>query len=655
MNISKEEQLKAAYALNLWTVSVSRIIDYNDAVILDQEYDTIMNNLNLENMPKDEALLDIIKQIMDTITSYRIGEGDRKIVDMEYQRRMKDAIWNAVPNVGAIFATGNPIALGLTLATTVGTGYMNYRREKANNSLTYVKAKWEIERNQIAFLNGLLKELFETAWKLSDAYQFPDEYRLTQQLIKEYNKALLEPNNIKRWNSLNYMKDSFSAYPNFWYEIGSAANNVYRSKDVPEDIKLRYRGFAIEAFEKYYELNKFRLLRNDMITSSWALEYLELLDLNSDNQPEKARELIEIAENSCGNTMDVLQLCAFAYLRIKDNAGAIRVLKQLVNNGYNPSINIQLLSGLYIVQMFDSDEATAKEAEIEYRTLELYVPKEYILPLPSDGNWDDIAWNKEPTKEELDEQEKAKIREAEETNKAEAEQQNEAKKRARQFYVKPIRVVYEKGLDDKAQLLIALLNETKQKIDPTLPPPTGCKLSEYKKANNKKANMWEDCRIIYLGSRDEANKIQKVANLGCKWSFDKYGMKYISFGENAALCCSELRNRDISGFLNYVKKLKVINTHKGVSDAATAKNDFMFEVFDPAFDSVVDVGDFVSTLLALVIVSPLMLVGGLLGEVLKLDQVIKNQKAKEALKYLQYMVLFYEYLDSEHALLEPIK
>ena len=54
------EKLKAAYALNLWTVSISQIIDYNDMNILEQEYNTIMNNLNLENMPKDEALLDVI-------------------------------------------------------------------------------------------------------------------------------------------------------------------------------------------------------------------------------------------------------------------------------------------------------------------------------------------------------------------------------------------------------------------------------------------------------------------------------------------------------------------------------------------------------------------------------------------------------------------
>ena len=57
------EKLKAAYALNLWTVSISQIIDYNDMNILEQEYNTIMNNLNLENMPKDEALLDVIKKI----------------------------------------------------------------------------------------------------------------------------------------------------------------------------------------------------------------------------------------------------------------------------------------------------------------------------------------------------------------------------------------------------------------------------------------------------------------------------------------------------------------------------------------------------------------------------------------------------------------
>ena len=68
-DLYEDEKLKAAYALNLCTVSISQIVDYNDINILKQEYETIMNNLNLEKMPKDEALLEILKEIMDEITN----------------------------------------------------------------------------------------------------------------------------------------------------------------------------------------------------------------------------------------------------------------------------------------------------------------------------------------------------------------------------------------------------------------------------------------------------------------------------------------------------------------------------------------------------------------------------------------------------------
>ena len=63
---ASKDQIKAAYALNLCTVSVSQIIDYDDINVLEQEYDAILNNLNLEHMPHDEALLNILKQLLDT-------------------------------------------------------------------------------------------------------------------------------------------------------------------------------------------------------------------------------------------------------------------------------------------------------------------------------------------------------------------------------------------------------------------------------------------------------------------------------------------------------------------------------------------------------------------------------------------------------------
>ena len=84
MNISDNEKLTAAYALNLWTVSIKQIIDYNDINIMQQEYDSIMNNLNIEKMPKDNVLLDIIREIMDQITYSLAENGDKKMIEREF-------------------------------------------------------------------------------------------------------------------------------------------------------------------------------------------------------------------------------------------------------------------------------------------------------------------------------------------------------------------------------------------------------------------------------------------------------------------------------------------------------------------------------------------------------------------------------------------
>lgn len=210
--MTEREKITAAYALNLWTVSISQIIDYNDINVLNQEYDNIMNNLNLENMPKDEALLDIIKEILDEITNLRLNAGDKKIVDKEYQHQLRNAVWSAVPNIGAIFSTANPIAMGVTLATQVGIGYMNYRRNKATYELQYEKANWQIQRNRMEHLHGLQKQLFETAWHLSENYEFEDRYRLTEKQIEDYNHALMETNSVRRFNNLDAMRSDFEAY-----------------------------------------------------------------------------------------------------------------------------------------------------------------------------------------------------------------------------------------------------------------------------------------------------------------------------------------------------------------------------------------------------------------------------------------------------------
>lgn len=294
MEKTEQEKLRAAYTLNLCSVSVSQIIDYNDINILEQEYNAILNNLNLQEMPKDEAFLDILKHLLDTITFFRIQEGEKKFVEQDYQKKMKDAIWKAIPSPSVVFTSVEPKAMAMALATQVGIGYMNYRRAKAENQDEYAKAKWKLHASALEQFNGLQRDLFTTAWRIADEYCFDDKLRLTENQIKQFNAILMDDNLIRKYERLESIQEQFEAYPPFWYQIGSAANKIaYEYKDDDQfGIVELYKKKAKEYFEKF-EGNYIPLLREDQIAASCLLEHVDLLDPIKDK--EKILELLKKA------------------------------------------------------------------------------------------------------------------------------------------------------------------------------------------------------------------------------------------------------------------------------------------------------------------------------------------------------------------------
>ncbi len=50
--------------------------------------------------------------------------------------------------------------------------------------------------------NGLRRELFDTAWRLADTYKFPDEYRLTERQIRQYDEILMDNDEIRKYERL---------------------------------------------------------------------------------------------------------------------------------------------------------------------------------------------------------------------------------------------------------------------------------------------------------------------------------------------------------------------------------------------------------------------------------------------------------------------
>ena len=373
-----EEKRRAAYALNMCTVSISQIIDYDDLNILEQEYDTILNNLDLEKIPKDEALLRILRQLLDTITYFKIQEGDRKFIEREYQEKMRNALWAAVPNFGVFVAGTDPYTMAFSLASQVGVGYMNYRRNKNEYLLQREKEEWKLQRAAMEQFNALRRELFDTAWRLADTYGFSDEYRLTERQINQYNKILMDTDDIRKYERLDSIKEKFAAYPPFWYFFGNTANYIAENKDlnITDELRLDYRKKAVDHFEKYREFEHIRVLREDAIAASCLLEYVDIFLGMGNYEPyrDKILDMVREAIRMSGGTNEVLELCAIAYLRMREDAEAEKILRILVNEDYNKVLNGQLLSGLY------AREHNRKS----YEVLCQRVNPQYLYPMPAD-------------------------------------------------------------------------------------------------------------------------------------------------------------------------------------------------------------------------------------------------------------------------------
>jgi hypothetical protein len=371
---TEKQKIEAAYALNLCTVSLAQIVDYADPYVLEQEYDSILNNLNIQNIIHDEALLKLIKKIMETLTFYRIQEGDKKYLEQEYQGKMKNAIWSAVPSLSVILAGGNPITAAAAVATQIGIGYMNYRKTKSMESREKEKKEWELKRTLIEEISGLQRELFETAWRLSDRYSFNDNYRLTEKQIKAYSAILKDSDPLRRYERLDTQNEIFQAFPPFWYYKGNAAQEIARKYAKNPDIAEKYRAKALENYRKFDSIY-IELMREDVIAASCAMEHIALLDKTKDK--DEIEGLLGRAIHLAGDNFDVLQLAVLNWLSLSKNDQAKAVLRRLVNEDYNIGLNGLLLSRIYC--KWDKDKA-------EFSILQDRIGRQNVIPWVEDDS-----------------------------------------------------------------------------------------------------------------------------------------------------------------------------------------------------------------------------------------------------------------------------
>ena len=385
VNPFERKKLKAACALNMCMVSLSQIVDYQNLEILKMEYDSILNNLNLENVVKDESLLKALQAIMDACHFYILHAKDKEILKKRQQARLKDALGNALGggNVIAIFGSGNPWAIAAGAAAMVGVAAVNYKSQRDKAKLENEIDEWQLEKSALEQLHNLRRTLFETAWRFAEKYNYPDSYRLTERQISVFNDIIRNPDPQTRYESLWLIRDSFKAYPMFWYYLGRAAletSDAFRP-DAKEGERKReikygagdsmlqeaYRKKAIDAYETFKKCHLGNeLMREDVVAASAYLDHAQLCDPATSIGVQQILDDTNSAHKLAPMDEEVSQACAFRYLQIferlhggngqcmvigEDIASisikAVECLRFLLDRDFNPEVNGRALSRLY--------------------------------------------------------------------------------------------------------------------------------------------------------------------------------------------------------------------------------------------------------------------------------------------------------------------
>ncbi|MBQ4469221.1 MAG: hypothetical protein II917_03675, partial [Synergistaceae bacterium] len=219
------------FALNIAIVSVHKIITAKDRLTLDQEYSTIINKPALGNIESDYEMTGLYSELMNFITGKGIRQEEAKRFQERYNKREQRQIIDALSGIRAY--GGNLWSWLGSLATSCISQYFSYQTAKGELLEGLDDELWQLKKEEIEDCNELQVKLLNSSWNLLRQYKLPDEYRLTQESLDGFYKAVNEPDPAKRLRMLRArnIERNFQVYPPYWYYRAKAAQESGDDKE----------------------------------------------------------------------------------------------------------------------------------------------------------------------------------------------------------------------------------------------------------------------------------------------------------------------------------------------------------------------------------------------------------------------------------------
>lgn len=319
-------------ALNMAIVSVHKIVTTKDRIVLQHEYDNIINKLALGNIESDYEMTGLYTELMNFITGKGLRQEEARRFQKRYDRREQRQLLDALSGIRA-YGTNLWSWLG-SLATSCVSSYLSYQSSKAELLEGLNDDLWQLKKEEIEDCNELQVRLLNSSWNLLRQYKLPDEYRLTQESLNGFYKAVNESDPSKRLRMLRArnVEKNFQMYPPYWYYRAKAA---IESKDDDE---------AARCYDKFAEVWR-PVLRNDPYKLEEAKYRVQKLALNAEKNRDEIRKWLEVIQDciSAGDWSNNL-FVGIAYFLLGDKDEGIACVEVNVDFEYEKEISEAVLT-----------------------------------------------------------------------------------------------------------------------------------------------------------------------------------------------------------------------------------------------------------------------------------------------------------------------
>jgi len=387
------DQENIANLLNLAQVSIQTISTYNNRLILDREYNSIINNINLRNIP-DDRLVDLLNELLDALLQAKLTDRERERIDVELQRGVDQLLEETASGVikGVARATTSLATQtyydALPAIMSVGSAYWDYNKNSERLERNREDQNWEIDNQVFVEINQINKKLLTLCWELYNEYDIPDHRRLTSEDIQEIINVGKVGASEKRLRLLNqdHLKNKFSFYPPYWYYLGLAAHQSYN-----ESGKNEFRELSINAYSRYGKL-AFEILKKDEMLVSAKLGLVQILD------PEQSRteilELLTWLNNNPPKDWAEITTLAICFEKMGNHQNAVKwaqynVDREKTNNFFHQKVLARILLNAGNRQL--ADQTISRMLELREATVV------DILRMMGPANVDVVAGMLEPT------------------------------------------------------------------------------------------------------------------------------------------------------------------------------------------------------------------------------------------------------------------